>query len=82
MISTHAVLTLHIIHRVFRQERSASFSGTLLQTRSEMRNVNHQTCGFGPAIDSMAKGLMRVRASYLLSQWVQAPITDWREADT
>jgi hypothetical protein len=39
-------------------------------------------CSFGPAIDPMAKARMRVRVSYLLSRWVQAPITDWREADT
>ena len=65
-----------------RRERSALVSGILLRTRSEMRYVNQQTCGFGPAIEMMAKGPVRVRASYLLSQWVQAPITDWREADT
>ena len=47
-----------------------------------MRYVDNQTCGFGPAIDSMAMAKVRVRASYLLSQWVQAPIFDWREADT
>jgi hypothetical protein len=40
------------------------------------------TRGFGPATDPVAKVRMRVCASYLLSQWVQAPITDWREADT
>ena len=47
-----------------------------------MRYVNNHACGFGPAIDPMAKAVVRVRVSYLLSQWVQAPITDWREADT
>ena len=47
-----------------------------------MRYVNKQTLGFAGAIDPMAMARLRVRASYLLSQWVQAPITDWREADT
>ena len=47
-----------------------------------MRYVHNETCGFGPAIDPMAKAVVRVRVSYLLSRWVQAPITDWREADT
>jgi hypothetical protein len=47
-----------------------------------MRHVNIDTCGFGPAIVPMAEARVRVRASYLLSQWVQAPITDWREVDT
>lgn len=47
-----------------------------------MRYVDKTTCGFGPAIESMAMADVRVRAKYLLSQWVQAPITDWREADT
>jgi len=47
-----------------------------------MRYVHNQTCGFGPAIDPMAKAVVRVRVSYLRSRWVQAPITDWREADT
>jgi hypothetical protein len=82
LISTPTVFTLHITLRVFRQERSASMSGILLQTSSEMRRMNIHTCGFGPAIVPMAKAVVRVRASYLLSQWVQAPITDWREADT
>ena len=57
-------------------------SGILSRTRLAMRYVDHETCGFGPAIDPMAKAVVRVRVSYLLSQWVQAPITDWREADT
>ena len=53
-----------------------------LKDRSVMRYVFNKPCGFGPATDPVAKARMRVRASYLLSQWVQAPITDWREADT
>ena len=47
-----------------------------------MRYVFNKPCGSGPAIDPMATAVVRVRTSYLLSQWVQAPITDWREADT
>jgi hypothetical protein len=42
----------------------------------------HRPGSFGPATDPVAKARMRVRVSYLLSRWVQAPITDWREADT
>jgi hypothetical protein len=41
-----------------------------------------KACSFGPATHRVAMARVRVRASYLLSQWVQAPITDWREADT
>ena len=47
-----------------------------------MRHAINQSGSFGPATDPVAKARMRVRVSYLLSQWVQAPITDWREADT
>ena len=66
----------------FRPMRGAAISGILLRTRLAMRYVDHETCGFGPATDPVAKAVVRVRVSYLLSQWVQAPITDWREADT
>jgi len=51
-------------------------------TRVAMRCTYTETRGFGLATDPVAKARMRVRASYLLSQWVQAPIIDWREADT
>jgi hypothetical protein len=47
-----------------------------------MRHTNDYSGSFGPATDPVAEARMRVRVSYLLSQWVQAPITDWREADT
>lgn len=47
-----------------------------------MRYVENKTCGFGAATEMVAMAVVQVRASYLLSQWVQAPITDWREADT
>jgi hypothetical protein len=47
-----------------------------------MRHTFNHSGSFGPATDPVAKARMRVRVSYLLSQWVQAPITDWREADT
>ncbi len=47
-----------------------------------MRCMIHRPGSFGPATDPVAKARMRVRVSYLLSRWVQAPITDWREADT
>lgn len=47
-----------------------------------MRHAMNQSGSFGPATDPVAKARMQVRVSYLLSQWVQAPITDWREADT
>jgi hypothetical protein len=47
-----------------------------------MRHTFDYSGSFGPATDRVAKARMRVRVSYLLSQWVQAPITDWREADT
>ena len=57
-------------------------TGILSRTRLAMRCTHTDTCGFGPATDPVAKARMRVRASYLLSQWVQAPIIDWREADT
>ena len=57
-------------------------SKTLSRPSDEMPGTNFNTCGYGPAIDWMAEGKVRVRASYLASRWVQAPITDWREADT
>ena len=47
-----------------------------------MRCTHIRPGGFGPAIDPMAKARVRVRVSYLTSRWVQAPIIDWREADT
>ena len=47
-----------------------------------MLGTHIDTCGYGYAIDSMGVVKVRVRASYLASRWVQAPITDWREADT
>ena len=47
-----------------------------------MRRMNGTPCSYGFATDPVAMARVRVRLSYLLSQWVQAPITDWREADT
>jgi len=47
-----------------------------------MRTVHDHTCGSGPTTDPVGEAVVRVRFSYLLSQWVQAPITDWREGDT
>ena len=47
-----------------------------------MKRMNIDTCGFGAATEMVAMARVRVRVSYLLSHWVQAPITDWREADT
>ena len=55
---------------------------SLSTTVSTVRHVINQPSSFGPATDPVAMALVRVRVSYLLSQWVQAPITDWREADT
>lgn len=46
-----------------------------------MRHVNGTQC-FEPAGDMPAAAVVRVRASYLGSRWVQAPIVDRREADT
>ena len=44
------------------------------------RMFTHTKC-FGPAYTAdMAR--VRVRASYLLGRWVQAPISKAREADT
>lgn len=37
---------------------------------------------FGPAAHEADTARVRVRASYLLGRWVQAPISDRREADT
>jgi len=51
-------------------------------TGSTMRSTLTQLGSFGPATDPVASARMRVRYSYLTSRWVQAPITDWREADT
>jgi hypothetical protein len=45
------------------------------------RAITHPVC-FGPATDLVAMARVRVRFSYLMSRWVQAPISDWREADT
>jgi hypothetical protein len=47
-----------------------------------MRRMNGNPSSFGPAAHKADMARVRVRASYLTSQWVQAPITDWREADT
>ena len=46
-----------------------------------MRLITHDTC-FGPAAFMADTARVRVRASYLGSRWVQAPISDRREADT
>jgi hypothetical protein len=45
------------------------------------RFIDTPTC-FGPAASSVDMACVRVRASYLLGRWVQAPIPDRREADT
>jgi hypothetical protein len=47
-----------------------------------MRRFIKETTCFGPAASSADLARMRVRASYLLGRWVQAPIPDRREADT
>ena len=52
------------------------------RTGPEMRRVDHTKCfGFSAYGAEMAQ--VRVRASYLLGRWAQAPISDpVREADT
>jgi len=45
------------------------------------RFINKPTC-HGPAAFMAEQARVRVRASYLLGRWVQAPISDRREADT
>ena len=47
-----------------------------------MRRLQITTNGFGPAAFMADSARVRVRASYLGSRWVQAPIPDRREADT
>jgi hypothetical protein len=47
-----------------------------------MRRFNTLTKCFGPAAHMAESARVRVRASYLLGRWVQAPISDRREADT
>jgi hypothetical protein len=60
----------------------SSGTSVLSKVGHEMRCTMNHSGSFGPATDPVAKARMRVRVSYLLSRWVQAPITDWREADT
>ncbi|MEJ2204570.1 MAG: hypothetical protein P8170_10705 [Gemmatimonadota bacterium] len=45
------------------------------------RFIDHPT-RYGPAATMADMARVRVRASYLLGRWVQAPISDRREADT
>jgi len=45
------------------------------------RDSNQSTDRLDPAVMADA-AVVRVRASYLASRWVQAPITDRREAVT
>ncbi len=47
----------------------------------EMRQL-YTTEPFGPAAFMADKARIRVGVSYLGSRWVQAPISDRREADT
>ena len=55
---------------------------TLSRIDPEMRRPNHTKC-FGPTAYMADMARVRVRASYLLGRWVQAPISDpVREADT
>ena len=47
-----------------------------------MRRVTHTKC-FGSSAYAADMAVVRVRASYLLGRWAQAPISDpMREADT
>lgn len=83
MISPPPVCTLYQSPVAADSASPGAFdTGFLFTTDSEMRST-HTLCGsFGPASDPVASARMRVRYSYLMSRWVQAPITDWREADT
>ena len=47
-----------------------------------MRRLEITTNGFGPTAFMAVTVRVRVCASYLGSRWVQAPISDRREADT
>lgn len=47
-----------------------------------MRRLTINTTGSGPGAFMADRVRARVRASYLASRWVQAPISDRREADT
>lgn len=47
-----------------------------------MRRMNTHTECFGPAARVVDMARVRVRASYLIGRWVQAPIVTAREADT
>jgi hypothetical protein len=47
-----------------------------------MRQTFHSVAGCGRSVGMTDSVRVRARSSYLASRWVQAPITNRREADT